>query len=202
MIERRLVKIRRNMKAKLDLSLDKRSWKPAPLLGQIVLVTTLNDDGQSNVAPKSWLSMMAFDPPLLALGCNLRHWTAQNILQRHEFVINIPGAELAEVVWRSHAIPHPRPVERVGLTPIPAHNVQPPLIEECKAHLECVLVQHLSFGAELIIIGRIVAVSIDREALDTPDPYAYLRLFAFLEGHTYGVIEMARQLSGTEPPVF
>jgi len=68
------------MKEKLSLSPDKRTWRPSPLLGQIVLVTSLNKDGQSNVAPKSWLSMMAFEPSLLALGCDLAHWTAQNIL--------------------------------------------------------------------------------------------------------------------------
>jgi flavin reductase (DIM6/NTAB) family NADH-FMN oxidoreductase RutF len=145
------------------------------------LVTSLNEDGQSNVAPKSWLSMMAFEPSLLALGCNLAHWTAQNILHRQEFVVNIPGEELAEVVWRLHTLPHPRPVERIGLTPIPAEKVKPPRIEECKAHLECALVHHLTFGEELIILGQVVAASVDRQAVEAPDPYAYLRLFTFLE---------------------
>jgi flavin reductase (DIM6/NTAB) family NADH-FMN oxidoreductase RutF len=122
------------MKEKISFSCDKRTWQPSPLLGQIVLVTSLNADGQSNVAPKSWLSMMAFEPSLLALGCNLAHWTAQNILQRKEFVVNIPGDELAEKVWRTHTLPHPRPVESIGLTSIPAQQVRPPRIEECKAH--------------------------------------------------------------------
>jgi flavin reductase (DIM6/NTAB) family NADH-FMN oxidoreductase RutF len=182
------------MKEKVSFSSDKRTWRPSPLLGQVVLVTSLNEDGQSNVAPKSWLSMMAFEPSLLALGCNLTHWTAQNILHRQEFVVNIPGAELAEVVWRSHTLPHPRPVEGIGLTSVPAQKVKPPLIEECKAHLECLLVQHLTFGAELIILGQVVAASVDREAVEAQDPYAYLRLFTFLESDTYGVIEKGRQL--------
>ena len=104
------------MKEKVSLALDKRTWRPSPLLGQVVLVTSLNADGQSNVAPKSWLSMMAFEPALLALGCNLAHWTAQNVIDRHEFVVNIPGAELAEIVWKAHTLSHPRPVERIGLT--------------------------------------------------------------------------------------
>ncbi len=182
------------MKEKVSFSPDKRTWRPSPLLGQIALVTSLNEDGQSNVAPKSWLSMMAFEPSLLALGCNLAHWTAQNILRRQEFVVNIPGDELVEAVWRSHTLPHPRPVESIGLTPIPAQKVKPPLIEECKAHLECILVQHLTFGAELILLGQVVAVCVDREAVEALDPYEYLRLFAFLENDTYGVIEKGRRL--------
>ena len=58
--------------------------------------------------------MMAFEPALLALGCNLNHWTARNILQRQEFVVNIPGEELAQVVWRASSLPHPRPVESLA----------------------------------------------------------------------------------------
>lgn len=75
------------MKQTVSYSPDKRTWTRSPLPGQIVLVTTLNPDGISNIAPKSWISMMVFDPPLLALGCNVNHWTAKNILARHEFVV-------------------------------------------------------------------------------------------------------------------
>jgi hypothetical protein len=50
-------------KPKVSLAPDKRGWHPSPIMGQIVLVTTLNADGVSNVAPKSWISMVAFEPP-------------------------------------------------------------------------------------------------------------------------------------------
>jgi flavin reductase (DIM6/NTAB) family NADH-FMN oxidoreductase RutF len=86
------------MKPQIALTLDKNAWRPSALLRQIMLVTTLNANDVSNIAPKSWVSMMAFDPPLLALGCNLKHWTAQNILARQEFVVNAPGAEVATFI--------------------------------------------------------------------------------------------------------
>lgn len=182
------------MKVKVSLGLDKRTWHPSPLVGQIVLVTTLNEDGTSNIAPKSWISMMAFEPSILAIGCNLQHWTAQNILRSKEFVVNVPGAELAKIVWESSELPHPRPVEAVGLTPLPALKVKPPRIEECKAHLECALDRHLTYEDEVILLGQIVATSVDQEARVAKDPYEYLRMFVYLEGNTYGVIERAWQL--------
>jgi flavin reductase (DIM6/NTAB) family NADH-FMN oxidoreductase RutF len=187
------------MKEKLDFDLDKRTWHPSPLPGQIVLVTTLNPDGVSNIAPKSWISMMAFKPSILALGCNLKHWTAQNILAREEFVVNVPGMELAETIWRSHDLPHPRPVEAAGLTPIPALRVKPPRIEECKAHLECMLDQHITYGDEVILLGQIVALSVDKDACDSADGYAQMQMLFFLEQATYGVIERARHLETTKP---
>ncbi len=161
---------------KVSFALDKRYWHPSPMIGQIVLVTTLNADGVSNVSPKSWISMMAFSLPTLVFGCNLQHWTAQNILRSGEFVVNIPGADLAAAAWRSHALPHPRPVEAAGLTPIPAERVKPPRIAECKAHLECVHDRNVLWGDEIALFGRIVAASLDRAALETADPYCRVRM--------------------------
>lgn len=184
------------MTRKVAFDSDKRKWHPSPLIGQIVLVTTLNADGTSNVAPKSWISMMAFEPPVLALGCNLRHWTGRNILERGEFVVNVPGAELAEIVWKSCDLPHPRPVEAAGLTPVPSLKVKPPRVQECGAHLECMLDRHFTYGQELIVLGRIVSVSMDEDASRAADPYATLRMLVFLEGGTYGVIERAHKVRG------
>lgn len=183
------------MTEKVALALDKHAWHPSPLLGQIVLVTTCNADGSTNIAPKSWISMIAFDPPLLALGCNRQHWTAQNILARHDFVVNVPGAALATTVWNIAQLPHPRPVEAAGLTSLPALAVAPPRVAECTAHLECTLVQHLSFGDELLLLGQIVANSVDQAALTAADPYAYMQMIVFLEAETYGVIEKAQALN-------
>ena len=42
-------------------------------------------------------------------------------------------------------------------------------------------------------MGQIVAGSLDRQALESPDPYAYLRLMVFLEDNTFGVVEEARR---------
>lgn len=182
------------MKEKVSFGSDKRTWHPSPLLGQVVLVTTLNEDGTSNIAPKSWISMMAFEPPILALGCNLEHWTAQNILARGEFVVNVPGVELAASVWKMDQLPHPRPVKAAGLTAIASLKVEPPRIAECKAHLECVLDQHLAYENEVILLGRIVTVTVDKEVHEAEDPYAYLRMFVYLEGMAYGVIERAQHV--------
>lgn len=179
---------------KVAFSPEKRTWRPSPLVGQVVLVTTLNEDGTSNVAPKSWISMMVLEPPTLVLGCSLGHWTASNVLRQGEFVVNVPPAELVERVWAAHALPHPRPVESAGFTPIPASTVAPPLVEECRAHLECRLDRHLVFGDEVVLFGEIVAASIDRSVVETEDPYESLHTFLYLEGGTYGVVERSHRV--------
>ena len=167
-------KVLRKPERKVSIEPDKRKWHPSPIIGQLVLVTTTNKDGTSNVAPKNWISYMAFGPSLIALGCNRKHWTAKNILRSREFVINVPGVNLVDTIWEAGYLDHPRSVESTGLTPIPSLKVKPPRIEECRAHLECVLDKHFSYGDEVILLGRIVAASIDQEALEAKDPYEYL----------------------------
>lgn len=139
--------------------------------------------------------MMAFDPPIVALGCNLKHWTARKILDRKEFVVNMPGADLGEVVWKSSELPHPRPVEAAELMPMPAVKVKPPPIFECKAHLECTLDRHLAYGDEVILVDQIVAVSMDKSVCQVQDPCECLQMLVYLDSTACSVIERARRRS-------
>ncbi|MGH3050387.1 MAG: flavin reductase family protein, partial [Gaiellaceae bacterium] len=61
------------MKAAFDL--DKHSWHPSVLPGQIVLVSTVDERAAPNVAPKSWVTMAAFAGPIVAFGCTDEHRT-------------------------------------------------------------------------------------------------------------------------------
>ena len=81
------------------------------------------------------------------------------------------------------------------MTSIPSLKVKPPRIEECRAHLECVLDKHFAYGYEIILLGRIVAASIDKTALEAKDPYEYLKMLVFLEDGTFGTITKAEKLS-------
>jgi flavin reductase (DIM6/NTAB) family NADH-FMN oxidoreductase RutF len=181
-------------KQKVPFPLERMVWHPTPLMNQVTLVTTVNEDGSSNVAPKSCVSLMIFRPLLLAMGCNLAHWTARNLRRGLECVVNVPGAELAARSWAASELPHPRTLESAGLTPIASRRVKPPGIAECRAHLECAYEREIVYGEEIIFLVRVLGATIDREVLEAPDPYAALRPFAFLEEKLYGVVERGERL--------
>jgi flavin reductase (DIM6/NTAB) family NADH-FMN oxidoreductase RutF len=185
---------------KVELSGPATEWHPPPLVGQVVLVTTCNKDGTTNIAPKCWASMVSSHPPHLAFNCNREHWTAQNVLRSREFVVNIPGVELAERVWRVSQLPHPRSVEDAGFTALQANMVKPPRIAECRAHLECTLVEHRDFGEEVWLLGRVVAASADPEVASANDPFAIMRSFVYLAPGTYGIIGGARRAREPRSP--
>lgn len=179
---------------KVAFEIDKHRWSPSPLPGQVVLVTTLDRSEVPNVAPKSWVSMVAFGPPpILMVGCSMEHATARNALYSGEFVVNIPGVELAR---RCVDIAGDHPASRIerfhhaGLTPVPSQKVKVPSIAECRAHLECELDGVREFQREVCLFGKIVAATIDDTMLGANEPARYRAMssFFFLQDHWFAAL--------------
>jgi len=169
-----------------------------PLIGQVVLVTTINREKTPNIAPKSWISILASKPAIVGFSCNMNHDTAKNILSTGEFVINIPGAELAKKVWKASELKgqDPEEIQKVGLTPMKSVKLTAPRIAECKAHLECSLDWTKKYGEEIIIFGKVLLASIDKQALEgsIEERYKYLKLMTYLDNGAYGVIKTVKRI--------
>ena len=187
--------------AKVAFPRDKGQWHPSVLPGPIVLVSTVDPDGEPNIAPKSFVSMMAFGGPLLAFGCHRSHATARNAERAGEFVVNFPPEALAERIWAMVASHGADRIRRSGLSCQPAQVVAPPLIAECKAHLECKVASITRLGAEVVIFGAIVAAAIDEDCLGSSlaDQYFRLRPVFFLEDGVYGSIDAAKRIGQPWP---
>ena len=106
--------------------------------GPVVLVTTAHK-GRTNIMTLSWLTMMDFEPPRIGMVLSERNYSFAALKATRQCVINIPTVELAaKVVAVGNS--SGRRVDKFaafGLTPCPAREVEPPLIEECYASLEC-----------------------------------------------------------------
>jgi flavin reductase (DIM6/NTAB) family NADH-FMN oxidoreductase RutF len=169
-----------------------------PLIGQIVLVTSINREKIPNVAPKSWISVFARRPAIIGFGCNVNHDTSKNILSTGEFVINIPGAELANKVWKASELngQDSREIEKIGLTPLKSVKLTTPRIAECKAYLECSLDWTKKYGEEIIIFGKVLLASIDKKALagSLEERYKYLKLITYLDDQAYGIIKTVNKI--------
>ncbi len=186
---------------KIAFPAGKADWHPSVLPGPIVLVSTVDAHGEPNIAPKSWISMMAFRGPVVAFGCHRSHATARNAEEAGEFVVNFPPEALVERIWAMPASHGPERIRRSGLTLLPARRVTPPLIEECKAHLECMLETITRLGDEVVIFGKIVAASIDEDCTGSSvtDQYFRLRPVFFLEEGVYGSIDAAKRIGAACP---
>ncbi len=186
---------------KVPFNPDKATWHPSVLPGQVVLVSTVDGSGQANVAPKSWVTMAAFEGPIVAFGCTRAHRTLRNVEETGEFVMNVVSEPMVDRVW---ALPRHHGAERLrrsGFTLGPARRVRPPLVDECPAHLECQLDDVKWYGAEAFVFGRIVAAEIDPDCLAGSSAQQYLRLrpVFFLEGSTYGSLDAAKRIGRARP---
>lgn len=181
----------------VELPLDKHRWSPSPLLGQVVLVTTVDPAGIVDVAPKSWVTMVAFAGPLLGFGCNTGHRTYRNLEATGEFVVNVPDSALAEATWAMLGATDR--LGSAGLTLAPGRTVAVPIIEQCRAHLECRLERTVAFaGGEVFVFGTVTAVAVDESIAAQADPadgYSGLDPFFFLENSRYATIGSVRQAS-------
>lgn len=167
----------------LEIPLDKWQWSPSPLPGQVVLVTTCDEAGEVDVAPKSWITIVGMTGPRLGIGCTWNHQTARNIAATKEFVVNVPDEALAATAWQLPDSPDRLAIPEMATAP--AVTVKVPVLARCYAHLECRLDKIVDLEAdEVFIIGIVQRITLDDQCLlprDVPGRYSVQRPFFFLE---------------------
>ena len=170
----------------VPIPVDKWVWHPSPVVCQVVLVTTRDEAGIVDVAPKSNCAIAAFRPLTYGFGCQRDHLTYRNIVATKQFTVNVPGVALAQTIWALPAVASSDRLAASGLTTTPGQTVSVPSIDQCVAHLECVLDQMIEFASgEVFILGQVGLVEVDERCLlpdDTAERYAALGTpFVFLE---------------------
>lgn len=131
--------------------------------GPVVLVTTVRG-GKPNIMPMTWHLMLEFVPPLVGCVISNQNWSFASLKRSKECVINIPTVELLNKVVACGNLhgEHANKFLAVGLTPVPAAQVRPPLIAECYASLECKVVDTKFVNKYNFFVLEVVQAWIDR----------------------------------------
>jgi len=127
----------------------------------VVLISTMNEDGTSNIAPMSsafWLGWRCM------LGLDASSKNTENLMRTGECVLNLPSPAQVAFVDRlarrtgSDPIPAAKQMrnytheknkwEISGLTPMPSETVKPPRALECPVQMEGVLAATNGFMAD------------------------------------------------------
>jgi flavin reductase (DIM6/NTAB) family NADH-FMN oxidoreductase RutF len=174
----------------------------------IAFVSTIGADGIFNVAPFSFFVGLYNKPMIVAFTISKKRDgqkkdTLVNIEFSAEFVINVVTESLAETMNQSSKS-YPSDVDEfkeVGLTPMKADMVKPPMVAESPINMECRLVQILEFGEapreNSFVIGEVVQVHIKDEfhindEIQYPNLKAIGRLGGQLYCRTTDIFEMKR----------
>jgi flavin reductase (DIM6/NTAB) family NADH-FMN oxidoreductase RutF len=164
----------------------------------IAWVTTVDDDGQVNLAPFSFFNAFGANPPVVVFSPVLRRDgskkdTLQNLNAVNEFVLNAAVEDLAEKMnaTASELPPGQSEADHAGLTLVPSTMVRPPRVAESPVHMECRVHQIMSIGdgpiAANLVIGEVLLIHIADHVLDergAVDPRK-LRTIARLGGDFY-----------------
>ncbi len=131
----------------------------------VVLLTSVNPDGSSNIMPMSsafWLGHRGM------LGIGAGSHTAANLWERPDCVLNLPSTDLVTAVdrlalttgspqvspWKTEAgyVHEPDKFARAGLTPLPAETGDAARIAECPVNLEARVVGSYPMDDRVVVL--------------------------------------------------
>ena len=140
-------------------------------------ISTVDKDGNANLAPYSFFNAICANPPHV-LFCPGIHRDSgnqkdslNNVKETGQFVVNIVTEATAEAMNLTATVlpPDVDEFEFSGLTTAPSQVVKPPRVAESPIHYECEVTQIISVsdqpGGGSVVIGRVVHLHVDDSVL-------------------------------------
>lgn len=161
---------------KKNLGVKPYLW-PMPVL----MIATYNDDGSVDVMNMAWGGIC--DSNMVSLNISEDHKTSENIKKRGAFtlsVADIPHIAEADFFGIASGNKMKDKFERSGLTAVKSERVDAPVIEEFPLTLECRVAEIKNESYGFHVLGEIVAVLADEEALDEKGHVDPTKLNAFV----------------------
>ncbi|WRT65931.1 uncharacterized protein IL334_002882 [Kwoniella shivajii] len=169
----------------------------------IAFVSTMDENGNSNLAPMSYFNAVGHNPPTIMIsitgGKHEDGWkdTNHNIKTTKEFCVSIISEPFLEAANYT-AVDAPADISEwalSGLTQRPSETIKPPHVAESAFSMECTLEHfHELIGDEgkpthSVVLGRIKRFQVKEFVLDPNDPFKVmtekLRPMSRLGGITY-----------------
>ena len=144
----------------------------------IAFASTVDEDGNPNLAPYSFFNCFSSNPPILVFSSNrtvannTTKDTLANIKATGEVVINVVNYNIVrQMAVASIAFPTGvSEFKKSGLTPIASDLVKPFRVKESPVHMECKLKEIIALGdqggAGHLIICEVLRMHIDENVVD------------------------------------
>jgi len=153
--------------------IDDPDVKPYPLLTALVVprpiawISTLSVDGIGNLAPHSFFSVACASPPIVSWTSVGHKDTLANVLATGEFVINLATLPQLDLVNHSSAAfpPEDDEASSLDIAMEASELVSPPRVAGSPASLECTLHSTLELGDSTLVLGTVVAITVDEYVL-------------------------------------
>lgn len=147
----------------------------------IAWVSTIDEDGNSNLSPFSFFNVFSANPPIAIFSParrvrdNTTKHTLENVHKIKEAVINVVSYSLVQQCSLS-STEYAQGVsefEKAGLTPIKSDLIRPFRIKESPVQLECKVKEIVSLGDEggagNLVICEVIKMHINEDIIDKDD---------------------------------
>lgn len=133
----------------------------------IAWVATRSADGVGNLAPHSFFTIASARPPIVQFTSVGAKDTLRNIEETGEFTISLASEPLIDLVNHSSARFEAEVDEahRLGIAMAPSAVVAPPRVAASPASLECRLHRTIPVGDSVLVLGDVVAVTVDPDVV-------------------------------------
>jgi flavin reductase (DIM6/NTAB) family NADH-FMN oxidoreductase RutF len=132
------------------------------------LVTSVDAEGRPNIITLGEIFNLSISQPVIVgIAIAPARYSHELISKQGEYVVNLPTAELLPRVLACGSMSgrDKDKFAEVGLTPLPATHVKPPLIAECPVNIECRLLKVETIGDHDLFQGEVLAHHVSPEVL-------------------------------------
>lgn len=152
----------------IEVQLSRSMWLISPRL--TALINTLDEKGELNSSPYSWVYPLSATPPLIGVGIGGKHkLTYINSKKVGEFVVCVVSERFGQEAVNCEEAHKPgdKLWEKHGLHAEKSKIVSVPRIKESRAVLECRVRRFVELGGDhIVLVGEVVHAERDKQGLD------------------------------------
>ena len=172
----------------------KKDWKSGTLLYPLpaVIVTVGKDESEYNLLTVAWTGTICSDPAMCYISVRPERYSYPILKKNREFVINLTTEEMAFATdWVGvRSGKNYDKFKEMHLTPVQAHVVGAPYIEESPLCIECRVKEVIALGTHDMFIAEVVNILADEEFIH-PATGAFnmkrAKLLVYVHGKYYGL---------------
>ena len=168
-------------------------WKPGNMVYPVpaVMVTAADREGKSNINTIAWTGTVCTNPPMAYISVRPERYSYGMLKETGEFVINLTTEKLVRATDYC-GVKSGRDTDKwkeTGLTPIPAQEVNVPLIKESPVNIECRVSEIKELGSHHMFLARVVAVDVDEAYLNEQGRFELQKAapIVYSHGEYYGL---------------
>ncbi|GAA0077678.1 flavin reductase family protein [Clostridium sp. CTA-5] len=150
--------------------MDKIQFKGSAILNPVpvVLITSKNKQGETNVFTVGWTGTASTRPPMLYISIRPERLSYEYIKESMEFVVNLPSSDLVKAVdyCGVRSGKKNNKIEEMNFTLKDSDKISTPYIDECPINIECKVTNIVPLGSHDMFIAEVLCSHIDSNLLD------------------------------------